>query len=40
MHRIPDNKYAWDNYPVKQNNVYNANCSACVAVLSEDSTCK
>jgi len=30
---FPDNKYAWDNYPVKQNNVYNANCSACVAVL-------
>ena len=30
---FPDNKYAWDNYPVKQNNVYNANCSSCVAVL-------
>ena len=29
----PDNKYAWDNYPVKQNNFFSGNCSFCTAVL-------
>lgn len=29
---FPDNTYAY-NYPVKQNNQFNANCSYCVAVL-------
>ena len=31
---FPDNKYAWDNYPIKQNNVFTADCTYCVALVN------
>ena len=34
----PDNKYAFDNFPVKQNNSYTAPCTLCPAVLPSGQT--